>query len=97
MATRNGARTLGLDADIGSIEPAKHADLILVSRNRPHMAPDADPFSSIVYAARPDDVRMTMVDGEILVRDFASTRMDGAAVAAAAREQARALAARAGL
>lgn len=97
MATRNGARTLGLDAEIGSIEPGKHADLILVARNRPHLAPDADPFSSIVYAARPDDVRMTMVDGEILVRDFASTRMEAAAVAAAAREQARALAARAGL
>jgi 5-methylthioadenosine/S-adenosylhomocysteine deaminase len=97
MATRNGARTLGLDAEIGSIERGKHADLFLVARNRPHTAPDADPFSSIVYAARPDDVRMTMVDGEILVRDFASTRTDAAAVAVAAREQARALAARAGL
>ncbi|MGE0446217.1 MAG: amidohydrolase family protein, partial [Vicinamibacterales bacterium] len=97
MATRNGARTLGLDTEIGSIEAGKRADLILVARDRPHLAPDADAFSSIVYAARPDDVRMTMVDGEILVRDFASTRMDAAAVAAAALDQARALAARAGL
>ena len=97
MATRNGARTLGLEREIGSVEPGKRADLILIDRDRPHLAPAPDPYSTIVYAARPDDVRMTMVDGVIVVQDFAPTRVDPEAVAADARSEARALAARAGL
>jgi cytosine/adenosine deaminase-related metal-dependent hydrolase len=97
MATRNGARTLGLEREIGSVEPGKRADLILIDRDRPHLVPAPDPCSAIVYAARPDDVRMTMVDGVIVVQDFAPTRVDPEAVAADARSEARALAARAGL
>ena len=97
MATRNGARTLGLEGEIGSVEAGKRADLILIDRDRPHLAPAPDPYSTIVYAARPDDVRMTMVDGVIVVRDFAPTRVDPEAVASEARNEARALAVRAGL
>ena len=97
MATRNGARTLGLEREIGSVEPSKRADLILIDRDRPHLAPAPDPYSTIVYAARPDDVRMTMVDGVIVVRDFAPTQVDPAAFAADARSEARALASRAGV
>lgn len=97
MATRHGARTLGLEGELGSLEPGKRADLIVVSRRRPQLAPDPDPFSSIVYAAGPDDVRIVVVDGQVVVREFASTRFESAEVAADAREQARALAARAGL
>ena len=52
MATREGARALGMEAEIGSIEPGKRADLILVDRDRPHLAPDADPWSTLAYAAR---------------------------------------------
>jgi 5-methylthioadenosine/S-adenosylhomocysteine deaminase len=97
MATREGARALGLDDEIGSIEPGKRADLILVDRDRPHLAPDADPWSTLVYAARGPDVRLTMVDGQVLVRDFALTRLDGSAVADAARHAAKGLISRAGL
>jgi len=97
MATRNGARTLGLEREIGSVEAGKRADLILIDRDRPHLAPAPDPYSTIVYSARPDDVRMTMVDGVIVVRDFAPTQVDPAAVAADARSEARALASRAGV
>jgi 5-methylthioadenosine/S-adenosylhomocysteine deaminase len=97
MATRDGARTLGLEGELGSIEPGKRADLILVDRDRPHLAPDADPWSTLVYAARGTDVRLTMVDGEILVNDFALARLDGAAIAAEARSAARELAQRAGI
>ena len=56
MATRGGARTLGLEAEIGSIEPGKRADLIVVDRDRPHLLPGADPYSTLVYAARGTDV-----------------------------------------
>jgi 5-methylthioadenosine/S-adenosylhomocysteine deaminase len=97
MATRNGARTLGLDTEIGSIEPGKRADLIVIDRERPHLAPGADPYSTIVYAAQGSDVRTTIVDGAVLVDDFAPVRVDRAEVVADARRAARALAARAGV
>jgi 5-methylthioadenosine/S-adenosylhomocysteine deaminase len=97
MATRNGARTLGLEGEIGSIEAGRRADLILVDVSRSHLQPGFDPYSTLAYASRPDDVRMTLVDGEILVNDFAPARMDEAQIVAAARREARALALRAGL
>ena len=97
MATRNGARTLNLEAEIGSIEAGKRADVIIVDRDRPHMAPGPDPYSMLVYAARGSDVRTTMVDGEVLVDEFQPVRVDRAAVAALAREAARDLASRAGV
>ena len=69
MATRAGARTLGLDDEIGSLEAGKRADIIVVDRDRPHLAPGPDPYSTLVYAARGSDVRTTIVDGEVLVDD----------------------------
>jgi 5-methylthioadenosine/S-adenosylhomocysteine deaminase len=97
MATREGARALGLDAEIGSIEPGKRADIIVVGLDRPHLAPGRDPYSTLVYAARGPDVRHTVVDGEVLVRDGRPVRMDPPEVAAEARREAAALFARAGL
>ncbi len=96
MATREGARALGMLDEIGSIEVGKRADLIVVDRQGPHLAPGVDPFSTLVYAARPTDVRTTIVDGHVLVDEFAPVREDPAEVAALARAEARALAARAG-
>ena len=60
------------------------------------MAPGPDPYSTLTYAARGTDVRVTIVDGEILVRDFRPVRLEPAEVAARARIEAHALAARAG-
>src|SRR6185312_5912537 len=97
MATRNGARTLNPDADIGSLEAGKRADLIVVERDRPHLAPGPDPYSTLVYAARGSDVRTTIVDGEVLVDDFLPLRVERAEVAAEARAAARDLAGRAGI
>ena len=96
MATREGAKTLGLDDQIGSIEVGKRADVIVVDRDRPHLAPCPDPYSTIVYAVRGSDVRSTIVDGEVLVDDFAPVRVDRAQLAAAAREAARELVSRLG-
>ena len=95
MATRDGARTLGLEDEIGSIEAGKKADLVLLRANRLHHAPDTDPYSTIVYAARPDDVRCTWVDGVSLVRDGRLIREDEEALVAMAQQAARTLAARA--
>lgn len=97
MATREGAKALGLEAQVGSIEPGKRADLVLVDRDALHLAPDPDPWSTLVYGARGTDVRMTMVDGEILVRDFKLTREDAAGIAAEARQAAIRLTSRAGV
>jgi 5-methylthioadenosine/S-adenosylhomocysteine deaminase len=97
MATREGAHALGLGDQIGSIEVGKRADLIIVDRRRPHLAPGTDPYSTLVYAARGADVRTTIVDGEILVHDHTLQRLDEAAVTAEGRVAARRLAERAGL
>jgi 5-methylthioadenosine/S-adenosylhomocysteine deaminase len=97
MATREGARALGLEAEIGSIEPGKRADLIVVGLDRPHLAPGGDPYSTLVYAARATDVRHTVVDGDVLVRDSRPVRLDPAEVTARARAEASALLARAGI
>ena len=97
MATRAGARTLGLEDEIGSLEAGKRADVIVVDRDRPHLAPGPDPYSTLVYAVRGSDVRTTIVDGELLVDDFAPVRVDRAEIASEARAAARQLASRAGL
>jgi 5-methylthioadenosine/S-adenosylhomocysteine deaminase len=91
MATREGARALGLDKEIGSIEVGKRADLILVEAAGP------DPYSTLVYGARGTDVRTTIVDGELLVDDFRPVRWNSAEIAMAARAEAAALARRANL
>jgi 5-methylthioadenosine/S-adenosylhomocysteine deaminase len=97
MATREGARALGLADELGSIEPEKRADLILIDRDRPHLAPDADPWSTLVYAARGTDVRLTMVDGDVLVNDFGLVHQDVTAITSDARTAAATLAARCGV
>src|SRR6188768_1556249 len=82
MATREGARALGLDHDIGSIEPGKKADFILVDRDRPQFMATHDPYSTLVYSCRGTDVRTTVVDGEVLVDGFRPIRWDPAVIAA---------------
>ena len=70
MATLGGARALGLESEIGSIEVGKRADLIALDLSGAHGQPeDADLASRIVYAARAADVRHVLVDGRIVVRD----------------------------
>ena len=97
MATREGARALGQEGEIGSIEPGKRADLLLIDRGDPHLVPAPDPWSAIVYSARGSDVRSVVVDGELLVHEFALTRMDAVEVSRSAEAAAAELAGRAGL
>ena len=97
MATREGARALGLDAEVGSVEPGKRADLILVERTAAHVAPDPDPWSSLVYACHGSDVRLTMIDGAILVRDGRLVAHDVREITDEARRAAQDLASRAAI
>ena len=97
MATREGARALGLEADLGSIEVGKKADVLIVDTGGLHLAPGSDPYSQLVYAARPSDVRATVIDGAIVARDGRVVWDDVDRVRAEAVRAQRALATRAGL
>ena len=97
MATRAGARTLGLEREVGSIEVGKRADVIVVDRERTHQTPGPDPYSTLVYAARGTDVTTTIVDGELLVENGKPLRVDPGQVIAEARQAARDLVLRARL
>jgi 5-methylthioadenosine/S-adenosylhomocysteine deaminase len=63
MATIRGARALGMEKEIGSLETGKRADLIMVRLDRPNAVPLYDPISQMVYALKADDVRDVMVNG----------------------------------
>jgi 5-methylthioadenosine/S-adenosylhomocysteine deaminase len=87
MATIDGARAMGLDREIGSIEVGKRADLTLLSVDRPHMTPHPNPVSTIVYAAEASDVETVLIDGCIVMRAGELTTLDEQAVIRQAREQ----------
>ncbi len=68
LATLGGARVLGLEREIGSVEVGKRADLTVLDLSGPHTQPDsADLVSRIVYSARASDVRHVLVDGQLVV------------------------------
>jgi 5-methylthioadenosine/S-adenosylhomocysteine deaminase len=85
MATIRGARALGMDRVVGSLEPRKHADLITVSMAGARQTPMYDPLSHLVYVSHGDDVQNTVVNGRVLMRARKLTTLDEAAVIAAAR------------
>ncbi len=80
MATIGGARALGMERQIGSLEPGKRADLIVVSVNGARQTPMYDPVSHLVYVAHGDDVRTTVVHGKVLMRDRKMLTLDEAAI-----------------
>jgi 5-methylthioadenosine/S-adenosylhomocysteine deaminase len=69
LATRGGARALGLGDRIGALEPGRAADIVLVDLGGPHCRPVHDPLAALVYSARASDVRTVLVDGRVVVRD----------------------------
>jgi 5-methylthioadenosine/S-adenosylhomocysteine deaminase len=85
MATIRGARALGLDRRIGSLEPRKLADLITVSANGARQTPMYDAVSHLVYVMRGDDVQTTVVNGRVLMRNRKMLTLDETAVLADGR------------
>lgn len=69
MATIGGAKLLGLDDRIGSVEVGKAADLIIIDMNKPHLTPMYNPYSHLVYAASGNDVSTVIINGKIVMRD----------------------------
>jgi 5-methylthioadenosine/S-adenosylhomocysteine deaminase len=76
MATSEGAAVMGLEREIGTLEPGKRADLIVIGLDRPHLQPVYNPVSTIVYSATGADVRHTVVDGKVLMKDRRFTAID---------------------
>ena len=97
MATIDGARALGLENEIGSLEVGKRADVIVVDLNQLHSSPKQDVISSLVYSAQPADVRATIIDGRIVMRDGKLSALNEGDVIVDANREASALAKRAGL
>ncbi len=97
MATIDGARALGLDKEIGSLEIGKRADVIVVDLSRPHSSPQRDVVSALVYSAQAPDVRTVMIDGQIVMRDRELLTLSEDTVIEEANREAGALAERAGI
>jgi 5-methylthioadenosine/S-adenosylhomocysteine deaminase len=85
MATIDGARALGMETEIGSLEAGKRADVITVSMTAARQTPMYDPLSHLVYTTHGDDVRTTIVNGRVLMRDRKVITLDEATVLAEAR------------
>jgi 5-methylthioadenosine/S-adenosylhomocysteine deaminase len=93
LATCDGARALGLGGRVGSLEAGKQADVAVVDARGPHAAPsgERDPYTTLVHACGPRDVRLTMVAGRVLYRDGAWSTLDPERAIADARAEAQGL------
>ena len=89
LATIGGARALGMDKAIGSLEPGKRADLITVSMRAARQTPLYDAVSHLVYVTRGDDVRTTIVNGKVLMQERQYRTLNRAAVIAEANKLAQ--------
>ncbi len=87
MCTIDAARAIGLDHEIGSLEPGKKADVILVDLRRPHLYPANMPEFRITYFANGNDVHTVMVGGRVLLRDRNPVNIDQDAVLNAAQRE----------
>lgn len=86
MATRWGAEVLCLGKTTGSIEKGKAADIVMADLRKPHLTPIYDIYSHIVYAMRPSDIYMVMVNGRILVNNARLCNSDEEKILSKARE-----------
>lgn len=74
MATIEGAKAAGLEAEIGSLEPGKRADIAIFDMQRPHVGPLQRPLSAFVCAGKGSDAKYVLVNGEVVYQDGAFTR-----------------------
>lgn len=97
MATIGGARALGLDADIGSIEVGKYADLVAIDLGGPHAAGPEDVYTRLIYSARAPDVRLVLIGGRVMVEQGRLNAFSELEAVADAQVQRAAVLERAGL
>ncbi|PTE21082.1 hypothetical protein C5F48_14180 [Cereibacter changlensis JA139] len=97
MITIDAAKVLGLDHEIGSLEPGKKADIVVLDMRAPHLTPDWQPVHRMIAQAVGHDVETVMVDGRMLMEDRRITSVDEGAALAEGNRIARQLVARSGL
>ena len=97
MATINGAKSLGLEDSVGSLEAGKKADVILFDRMRPEWVPMWDPVSTLVWSADGKSVDTVIIDGQVVLEEGEFTAIDEKGVLNAAAKQAEACNQRIGL
>ena len=97
MATRHGARSVGMGDRLGVLKEGYLADVVLIDCARPHLTPLGDPQAALVYAARGADVQTVLVHGDVVVRDGEVTTLDEADIRRRARERAQRARARSGI
>ena len=97
LATINGAKALGLGEDIGSLEPGKKADFVVIDMRAVHLQPWFNPVSAVVYSATGRDVELVVVDGEVVVDGGKLLTMDEQAVWKEAERRSKEVVTRAGL
>jgi 5-methylthioadenosine/S-adenosylhomocysteine deaminase len=95
MATRDGARALRIDAEVGTLEVGKRADLLVIDPSR--LGHGGDPATRIVFGGAGRGVRDVLVDGTVLVRDGVAQTLDADEVRAKGAEAQAALLRRASL
>jgi cytosine/adenosine deaminase-related metal-dependent hydrolase len=88
LATRGGARALGLEHEIGSIEPGKRADLVVLDYRALGLTPTLDPVQNLVYHAHARDVVMVLVDGAVVVEEGRLRTVDAPALVDRAQDAA---------
>ena len=93
LATITGARALHLDKQIGSLEPGKKADLILVDTSAPHATPMYNVYSQLVYALKASDVRTVIIGGKIVMENRQMLTLNEPEILAKAREYQKQIAA----
>src|SRR5580765_4702439 len=86
MATIDGARALHLEKEIGSLEPGKKADLILISLDAPNAVPMYDVYAQLAYSLKASDVSTVVIGGRVVMRDMKVLTVDESAVITKARE-----------
>jgi cytosine/adenosine deaminase-related metal-dependent hydrolase len=97
MITIDAARLLGLDDEIGSLEPGKKADLILIDMKKPHLTPNFMPVHRIVYEATGADVDTVMVEGNVLMENRQILHVDEGKILQAAEREAELMVRRSGV
>jgi cytosine/adenosine deaminase-related metal-dependent hydrolase len=97
MATLGGARAMGMESEVGSIEVGKKADLVLIDLQKPPLVPYRDIVSNIVYSAMGSDVDSVIVDGKVILSGGKALTLDEEKIIGDAQRRQDALISRSGV